>query len=224
MWVTGCFRGQIETSLAIWLLYCPALIHQKSGMLMFWLKIWSAHVLFIHLFCTAVEKVVLTNSWSFHLPYWALQFHPLVIWWDFCNSGSLIISLCVSLCLWFKWRLMILQIVYQKEEKIGVGGTVWIFIMLGTGLNSFSFWAWPKQVGVKKSLEVTRSEIRLGTSFQNSLFECHGTFWTSPLSHKPVSGLGFSTNELMSWIMCVWLRRHAKCAVMGAPGTDLDLL
>lgn len=90
--------------------------------------------------------------------------------------------------------------------------------MLETGLwNSFSFWAWPKQVGVKKWLQVTRTEIRLDTSFQNSLFECHGTFWMSPLSHKPVSGLGFSTNELMSWIMCLIMATCKMCGVGGAP-------
>ncbi len=38
----------------------------------------------------------------------------------------------------------------------------------------------------------------------------HCTFCISPLSDTPISGLGVSTNELMIWIRCVWLRRHGN--------------
>ncbi len=37
----------------------------------------------------------------------------------------------------------------------------------------------------------------------------------SPLSDTPISHPGVSSNELMSWIRCVWLGRHAKCALLG---------
>ncbi len=43
----------------------------------------------------------------------------------------------------------------------------------------------------------------------------HCTFCISPLSDTPNSGLGVSTNELMIWIRCVWLRWHGKHAVLG---------
>ncbi len=41
------------------------------------------------------------------------------------------------------------------------------------------------------------------------------TVCMSPFSDTPLSGLGVSTNELMTWIGYVWLRRHAKHAVLG---------
>ncbi len=50
-----------------------------------------------------------------------------------------------------------------------------------------------------------------------SLTWTQGHLSTPPFSDTPISGLGVSTNELMTWIRCVWLRRHAKHAVLGVP-------
>lgn len=37
-------------------------------------------------------------------------------------------------------------------------------------------------------------------------------FGLSPLSVTLITGLSVSSNELMIWIRCVWLRRHGGCA------------
>ncbi len=43
----------------------------------------------------------------------------------------------------------------------------------------------------------------------------HCTFWMSHLSDTPISGLGVSTNELMTSIRCVWVGRNTKGALLG---------
>lgn len=48
-------------------------------------------------------------------------------------------------------------------------------------------------------------------------FWSHCTCWAS-LTHS-FQVLDF-TNELMTWIRCVWLSRHAKCAAWGTPGAS----
>ncbi len=49
----------------------------------------------------------------------------------------------------------------------------------------------------------------------------HCTFCMSPFSDTRISGPGVSSNELMSWIRCVWLGRHKMCSVAGRPEPGL---
>ncbi len=67
-------------------------------------------------------------------------------------------------------------------------------------------------------LKITPSTLLLKWNMVNNLWNNpvpvprHCTFWMCPFSETPVLGHGFSTNELLTWIGCVWFGRRSKCA------------